>query len=183
MASPKIRGVPFIMEVISRTLPSKVLDIGIGFGKIGYLLRYNFELWQTGDKFTIQIDGIEAYEPIITPLQRSIYNTIHIGDALSVIDNISVYYDTVLMIDLLQYMSKAQGLELMFKCINKTDNIVVVIPLSRERLNNHATFENPFEKQLTEWLTSDIEGFAESNNLRCLEFIDSDNKIFIIKRG
>ena len=74
-----------IVDLISLADPVKLLDIGVGFGKYGFLAREYLELWKDGgdyQKWNRQIDGIEAFEPYITPVHQFIYNNIFIGNAL-----------------------------------------------------------------------------------------------------
>lgn len=80
-----------IVDLIALTNPVKVLDIGVGFGKYGFLAREYLELWKDGgeyQKWDRQIDGIEAFEPYITPVHKFIYNTIFIGNALDILPSL-----------------------------------------------------------------------------------------------
>src|SRR3990172_689042 len=88
-----------IIEVIISVKPDSVLDIGIGFGKYGVLLREYLELWNNEghqyNHFTKRIDGIEAFKHYITPIHEYVYDNILIGDALELIDRIEPRYDLV----------------------------------------------------------------------------------------
>ena len=66
-----------IMSLVLGLRPESVLDIGIGFGKYGFLCREYLEICYGSKKYNDwqkRIDGIEAFEEYITPLQRQIYN-------------------------------------------------------------------------------------------------------------
>ncbi|MBW2991727.1 glycosyltransferase family 1 protein, partial [Candidatus Woesearchaeota archaeon] len=73
-----------IMGEIMELDPSSILDIGVGFGKYGFLCREYLELWDYNNKrygeWKREIDGIEVYEDYITDIQRKVYNNIFIGD-------------------------------------------------------------------------------------------------------
>jgi len=67
-----------IMELILFTSPESILDVGVGFGKYGFLSREYLELWDGRGKYCdwkIRIDGIEAYKDYITPVHRFITMT------------------------------------------------------------------------------------------------------------
>ncbi|RME82607.1 MAG: glycosyltransferase family 1 protein, partial [Planctomycetota bacterium] len=71
-----------ILTLILGVAPQSVLDIGVGFGKYGFLAREYLEMEHgqgTYGKWTKRIEGIEAFEEYITPLHREIYDEIHIG--------------------------------------------------------------------------------------------------------
>ena len=41
-----------IVDLIALTNPVKVLDIGVGFGKYGFLAREYLELWKDGGEYS-----------------------------------------------------------------------------------------------------------------------------------
>ena len=78
-SSDYISAVVNIMRLIN---PSTMLDIGIGFGKYGFLAREYLELWDGRDKHKREdwkrtIDGIEAFEEYINPAIEYIYDHPH----------------------------------------------------------------------------------------------------------
>ncbi|MBN1591537.1 MAG: hypothetical protein JW888_18630 [Pirellulales bacterium] len=101
-----------ITQLIKTTNPNALLDVGVGFGKYGFLAREYLELWgrqQDYGDWTRRIDGIEAFADYVGPLQRLIYNTIHIGNALEVLPTLDARYDLVLLIDVLEEFCPADG--------------------------------------------------------------------------
>ncbi|MCK4786738.1 MAG: hypothetical protein KAV87_23470, partial [Desulfobacteraceae bacterium] len=74
-----------IMELIILTQPKSILDVGVGFGKYGFLSREYLELFDGREKFDDwkrTIDGIEIFKDYITSLNKMIYDKIYIGNAL-----------------------------------------------------------------------------------------------------
>ena len=81
--------------------PISILDIGVGMGQYGFLLRTNLEnlnLFEihgeianqrNKNEWKIRIDGIEGYPGYLTPVHDYSYNKIFIGDALSLLTSIS----------------------------------------------------------------------------------------------
>lgn len=99
MPSSRVCTVPYIIGVIQRLKPKSILDVGIGFGKWGYLFReytdiiaaekcpkrYNKEGWST------QIDGIEGYSEYLYPAHYYIYNTIYEENAAELLSQLDDY--------------------------------------------------------------------------------------------
>ena len=82
-----------ILELVVRSKPQSVLDIGVGFGKYGYLVREYLEIWGEGDQYDQwlrTIDGVEVFEPYIRKVQRTVYNDIFIGNATELLSDLHV---------------------------------------------------------------------------------------------
>jgi hypothetical protein len=68
MPSSSWKHISKTIEQIWDISPTSVLDIGIGFGKWGFLLREYLEVCQgryQKSEWCIKIDGIEIFEPYI----------------------------------------------------------------------------------------------------------------------
>ncbi len=136
-----------ILELIVMSRPESILDVGIGYGKYGYLCREYLELLdgrQKLDDWQRRIDGIEIFERYITPLQRQIYNHIYLGDALDILPGLSEKYDLVLLIDVIEHFEYAQGDRLLHLCLQQGKNVIVSTP--KFDFPQSASFGNPFEK-------------------------------------
>ena len=87
-----------------------VLDIGMGYGKYGMLIRDLFETPFgnfTKDKFRIRIDGVESFPEALT-FQYDIYNNIY-GKKLQEFTP-EIKYDIALYIDILEHMEKEESI-------------------------------------------------------------------------
>ena len=119
MPSSNYNQISHIMDIIMRTRPESLLDIGVGFGKFGFLCREYLELWDGRDvygQWQRRIDGIEVCEKYITPLQKMIYNNIYIGNALEVLPTLDYLYDVILIIDVLEHFDVEDGIRLLEEC-------------------------------------------------------------------
>jgi hypothetical protein len=93
--------VPYITSVLASLRPKSVLDVGVGTGKFGFLVRDVCD-WSrcssegptvlARDQWTTAIDGIEICEDYITSVQRTLYDRILIGPAQAIVDNLGTYY-------------------------------------------------------------------------------------------
>jgi len=127
-----------------------VLDIGIGFGKYGFLTReYNGGFYLPEDeKKLLVVDGIEIYEPYVQPIHRLIYDNIYMGNVSEVIKTLGVY-DLILCIDMLEHMTLADGFLLLEDIKQHSKKALIAIP--RYPSPQEALFGNEHEKHITRW--------------------------------
>jgi len=152
MPSSNYRTIETIITAVSSISPKKTLDIGIGFGKYGFLLREYLELWDGRyiyNDWIRQIDGIEVFKDYVTPLQEMIYNWIYIGNALDIVPTLNTTYDLILLIDVIEHFTKNDGFLLLDKCRKKCKNIIISTPKNASRQKD--AFNNPYETHLSQW--------------------------------
>jgi len=151
-----------IVTEILKTNPLTILDIGIGYGKWGFLCREYLESWKDRvfpNQWQIKIDGIEIFKDYVDylPWIKQIYNKIYIGDA-SEIDFPS--YDLIIAGDVIEHMPKEKGLTLINKCKEKVRKCFIVnIPIGENWLNNIIVANNPYEKHKSIWTVNDLKEF------------------------
>ena len=170
-----------IMAKILELRPCSVLDIGVGFGKYGYLCREYLELWDGREQYhdwKCVIDGIEAFEFYITDIQKAIYNNIYIGDALDILPlkqplGVDGKYDLVLLIDVLEHFSRDDG-ELLLKKIEQTAR-AVLLSIPKQVSKQGAAFGNEYESHISSW---SIKDFTKYHHRIALP--DSRSYIYII---
>ena len=115
---------------IIRLNPKNVLDIGVGFGKNGYLAREYTDIRNyrvSPETWTTKIDGIEIFEKYIHAASKFIYNNIYIGDVFSHVDKF-LDYDFVVMTDVLEHFNKEDAVKLM-GIISKSKHFFVTTPI------------------------------------------------------
>ena len=98
-----------IADLIVRINPQRTLDIGIGFGTYGVLVREYLDLWDNMNEtkaytWKRNLDGIEILEEYITPMHRFLYDDIHIGDARTVVPTLKKQYDLVILADVIEHL-------------------------------------------------------------------------------
>jgi hypothetical protein len=140
-----------IVDLITVISPKKLLDIGVGHGKYGFLAREYLDAANNRKDYSIrevQIDGIEAFPDYITELQRLIYDNIFIGDALSAIEKVSKY-DLILMMDVFEHFTYEDGVRLLNKCLNKSRYVLISSP--KHVSPQGAEYGNIYETHRFEW--------------------------------
>ena len=70
-----------MIRFLTRMLPSSILDIGVGNGKLGFIARDLLDV-MLGERFRkedwkVRIDGIEVFPRYIQEHQRAVYDNQH----------------------------------------------------------------------------------------------------------
>lgn len=132
--------------------PMSILDIGIGFGKYGFLLREYLEFWNGNRNYKNwkkQIDGIEIFEEYITPLHNFIYNRIYVGNAVELLPELEKKYDLILLIDVIEHLNYENGLRLLEECKKRARNVLISTP--RDIGTQKDEFNNQYETHIFQW--------------------------------
>ncbi len=149
-----------LTKIIMLLDPKTILDIGVGFGKYGFLSREYLELWDGREKYgdwKRQIDGIEAFKGYLNPIHTYVYNHIYVGNALDVLPTLKEKYDLILLIDVLEHFDYEEGVKLLETCQKRAKNILISTPLNVEQQSS--SFGNNFEKHKFQWQKKHFENF------------------------
>lgn len=169
MPTSNYRLIPNIIRVAHDISPRSVLDVGIGFGKYGFLLREYVDLRsQSSGRFdasvrTVIIDGIEVFEEYVTDLQRLIYDRIYIGDAKEVIGNLGPY-DMILICDVIEHFKKEDGLLFLEKVMARVQKAAVITTPAHSYPQGTA-YGNPAEEHLSQWVVEDFRRFGHLSSI------------------
>lgn len=181
MPSSHIYQINQIMEIVTASKANSVLDVGVGFGKYGFLAREYLELWSGGGDYNDwkrRIDGIEAFPDYLTPIHDYIYDNLYIGDALDLLPKIRKKYDLILLIDVLEHFTKKDGKKLLDLCQKKGRNILISTP--RYVTRQGEVFKNPFELHKSQWGSLDFrkrnDRFFIHNPLSLICFFGVDSR-------
>ncbi|WP_391204299.1 glycosyltransferase family 4 protein [Psychrobacillus sp. L4] len=123
------QAVPTIIDLVQMDGPQSILDIGVGFGKYGVLLREVFDIpYERYDKknWHLQLDGVEGFEGYNNPIHDYVYNKMYYGNIFSVLPKLSQKYDTLLLIDVLEHFEKEEGLRLIAGLLEVTNRSLIV---------------------------------------------------------
>lgn len=123
------QAVPAIIDLVHMDRPQSILDIGVGFGKYGVLLRESIDIpYERYDKETwhLQLDGIEGFEGYNNPIHDYVYNKMYYGNIFSVLPTLTQKYDTLLLIDVLEHFDKEEGLRLIEELLEITNKSLIV---------------------------------------------------------
>jgi len=157
-----------ICNRILKIKPETFLDIGIGHGKWGFLVREYTDAWKSRIKIeenqTI-IHGIEAYEDYIGPLQKLIYDKVFVGEANNIIMKTPIKkYDIIIMTATIEHMSKKIGYQLLKKIQEKSRFSFITTPAKVE-ISGKSMNYNPYETHVCEWSLEELSEFGDARNI------------------
>ncbi len=152
-----------IVDLIVAVNPKKVLDIGIGHGKYGFLTREYLDISNNQKPYTereVVIEGIEAFPDYITELQKLIYDKIYVGNALDLIDKTSKY-DLILMMDVFEHFTHSEGVKLLQKCLEHSKYVLISCPKHVDPQG--AEYGNEFETHKFEWKKKHFSAYPDKS--------------------
>jgi hypothetical protein len=180
--------IPKILDLLMAADPASLLDVGVGFGKYGFLAREYLELWgeHTGyATFTRRIDGIEIYKEYLTPVHAYLYDHVYTGDALQIVPSLKTAYDLTLLIDVLEHFEKPDGTKLLKALLRKSRGILISVP--KDIGDQGEVFGNIHETHHAEWTPADFRRISPALFIRdttsTIAYLGKPNDIRRIKRA
>jgi 2-polyprenyl-3-methyl-5-hydroxy-6-metoxy-1,4-benzoquinol methylase len=145
-----------VLHVIEQVRPARVLDVGVGFGKWGFLCREILDVYYERvqpETWTTVIDGIEIYEPYRNPTWALAYNQIHIGDAREILPGLG-QYDLIICCDVIEHFEKPDGTKLIDELLRHAPVLIVTTPAGYAPQG--AAYGNIHESHLSSWSQADL---------------------------
>lgn len=161
MGTSNWQNIPFCVDIIVEVSPQRVLDIGVGFGRWGMIVREFCDVWRGRPFFrewSAHIEGVEIYPKYIASYHKSFYDKIHICDAAEFIGNLKQRFDLVIFGDVLEHFPRNIGEETLKKCLRQADYMLINVPLGdvwpQDELHG-----NIHERHESVWNPEDFEAF------------------------
>ena len=149
-------------EFIRRVKPETVLDIGVGFGKWGFLIRGSSETIcqrMTPEEWKIDLEGIEGetrYVDAWSPMLHFLYNRIYVMDVRNF--EFRKQYDMVIAGDVLEHLELDESIELIEDILDNTQLFIFAIPIGESWLHTNDGYAKnyPLEKHRCVWNHEDL---------------------------
>lgn len=168
--------IPAIINTIRELNPTKILDLGFGKGKYGFLIREYLE-----HNKNLLIDGVEGYHKNITQLQEKIYDNIFNEDIRNIDNYLLNTYDLIIIIDVFEHFSKDDAIQLVTELTKKSKYIFIAIPRYVPDQKGFDDDPYEYEKHRYNWKPNELKKYFRcsfiSNNTSEYFFIISDEKL------
>lgn len=167
-----------VVDAVVRLQPSTVLDIGPGYGKWGLLVREALDFMagrHDRTEFAARIDGLEAFSGFHSPLHGWVYDEIVHGNVIQMVDDLAAY-DLVIMGDVIEHMTKPEGVRVLTSLLGRCRNVIVVTPSLFFQQDFSA---NPWDEHKSLWTREDFRSWpyefeqVGSTNIAVLAGVDA----------
>lgn len=148
MPSSFVDSVPSVMKLLIDSAPSRVVDIGPGYGKYGLMAREYL-----GDKLLV-LDCVEVKEGRLVT-QDAIYDQVFEADARTLPGDFWEGYDIALLVDVIEHMTIEEGLELLRLLRSSGCWVILSTPKIFEEQHDEG---NPFEDHVSLWSWEVLQG-------------------------
>lgn len=148
--------ISIIMFAIQTLRPTSIIDVGMGIGKYGFLCREYLDIWDDKlypDQWTTRIDGIEIFPKYKNPIWDYYYDSVYLGDASTGLEK-SGNAELILLIDIIEHMSKDDGASLLRKSLSCGTYVLVSTPSIF--FEQEEFFGNAHETHVSHWTADDF---------------------------
>ena len=121
--------IPAVIHFAFGLQPQRVLDIGVGMGCYGMLLRQYLDIGKeriSKEEWQLKIDGLEVFEPYRNPIWEWAYSRIQMGDLRTA--DLSGSYDMILCNDVLEHLEIEEVRTLVPKLLSAGKVLIVTTP-------------------------------------------------------
>lgn len=170
MGTSNWQNISYNIELIRKINPMTILDIGVGFGRWGILLREFLEIWDNAKydgNWERIIDGVEIFPGYIKEYHKYFYNNIYFGDALAFLENLNSGYSLINFGDVIEHMTKSNGEKAIELALSKSRFVLITIPIG-EHWEQEGTAENPNEAHKSVWYNRDFVKY-KYHKIKCFE--------------
>lgn len=145
----------YMLDIIHKLQPYKILDMGIGFGRWGYLCRELLDIFQGRlyfKEWKREITGIEIHKKYIDnyKFQSFFYNKILNCNALDFVLDTREAYDLSIAGDILEHFDKQNALKFMCNMQRISKYSLLGIPIGKNYKQGKLR-DNVYEAHLSTW--------------------------------
>lgn len=151
-------AIPYVAQRLALKQPQRVLDVGIGFGMYGAVVRQwvdeGVQPWRT---FLV---GVEAWPHYRNPVW-DLYNVISVGPVEHYLQQRHEHFDCIILGDIIEHFPKDEGqalLERLKPLVAPQGLLLVITPVGFHQ--QAAAHGNPYECHRSSWSAQDLEAFG-----------------------
>ncbi len=161
MGTSNWQNIPYCVEILMKIAPKSVLDVGVGFGRWGMIVREFCDVWFQRvfrDQWAVRLEGIEAFARSITDYHRVFYNQIHLGDAAELVGKLPGPWDVTIYGDVLEHFTKKTAVRLIETSLANSAYVLLNIPLGEEHPQEDA-YGNEYERHRSSWEAEEFNAY------------------------
>jgi hypothetical protein len=123
------RHIPTVLHYALALRPRSVLDVGVGMGTYGFLLRgfLDVDSWSPGPGRSVRIEGVEIFAPYKNSVWDFAYDRVHLGDVRELLPTLGSY-DLVLMNDVLEHFVRSEARALVHQALAGAKAVIATTP-------------------------------------------------------
>ena len=158
------RHIPQVLDEVYALQPERVLELGVGFGKWGVLLREVLDAMYgrcRPDQWQRTIEGIEVWSSYQNPCWKA-YDLVTCGDFVK---HGPFDWDLVLMMDSLEHLTPEVGRPFLQKLVENNKHVIISVP-NGYMPQDEAVYGNEYEKH--RWTFTGLTEFAQFKDVKLL---------------
>lgn len=179
MPTSHYKQIPTIIEAAIALSPRSIIEIGIGCGKYGALLREYLTVWdhyfEPWGSVPLLIDGIEIHELYASSPAWACYDNVIVGDARAIAPVLEGHYDMALMIDVLEHFELPHSAALIGAILDHVDALLIGLPATF--IPTVEVWDNPHEIHRSGWTAEDITALGYQVEL----VHDGDFRVMVVR--
>jgi hypothetical protein len=124
--------IPTVLHFVTCLRPAAVLDVGVGNGAYGFLIRQYLDIGEqrlSPAEWRLRVEGVEIFPKYHNPVWDFAYDRIYLGDAREILPTLGKY-DIVLLNDVLEHFDRAEARALVEVALGKAPVIIATTPAS-----------------------------------------------------
>lgn len=156
MPTSQPRTLTRVHSIIQLLELRSVIDLGVGHGKTGVLLREYLDVMHERyhrAEWGVQIFGIEGFAGYANPLWDYAYDSVLVGDAMEGLEEMP-YVDLIIALDIWEHFSSVYAGRILDLCLRKGKYLLLSTPM--EPLPQGSVLGNSYEQHLSRWSPSDF---------------------------
>lgn len=138
-------SIPTVLYFSQLVRPKRILDVGVGIGIYGLLLRTVLDIIHERfprDKWQLRIEGLEIFPGYRNPVWDYAYDAIHIGDVRTHAFPADSF-DLVLINDVLEHLAETEAIECLERLLVVAPVVILTTPV--KHISQGAWGGNPHE--------------------------------------
>lgn len=184
MGTSNWQQIPFCIEAMMDVSPMRVLDVGIGFGRWGMLVREFCEEWKGRthrENWQVHLEGIEIFPKNVEEYHHLFYDWVHVGDAAPLVEGMSGGWHLVILGDVLQLWPKTDAERVLNRSLEISDYVLVNAPIG-DGWKRSGMYGNPHEEHQSFWQLADFLAARPVRHNVYKEYNGRDYGTFLLSR-